>query len=149
MLLLLSGCGYRFYSQRRGTVFLSEVSNTSFQPNIDKHINRSLQIAFIQSPVFLPVVTEDLADFILEVEISGFERSPLFYMPDSRRRIAGAKYIVEADIKLYGSSGVVFQDLIVEHVMVSLQDDFLEEDILIKVADKLANKIYQHMLEKR
>ncbi|MCX8081802.1 MAG: hypothetical protein N3D17_00120 [bacterium] len=149
MTLLLCGCGYKFISNAKAKIFIQPVLNYSLQPLVDIYLTEFLRDVFIKYAEYQPVKNSSDAEYTLKVLIKKWERTPLFFSGERSREIVIAKFIIEAEVILYKGENIVFTDTITDNISTSLGKEYEEEGVLKDISEKLANKIYFRIIDRK
>ncbi|MCC5846231.1 MAG: hypothetical protein JJU05_18440 [Verrucomicrobia bacterium] len=108
LLLLASGCvGYRVGSQLPGdiqTIFVHVPQNNTEEALLENDVANAF-LAQLQRDGSLRITTEDQADAIAFIEITGFRTEALAFNPANRSQATEYRLHIDADITLTRANG--------------------------------------------
>lgn len=146
---LLNGCGYKFVTGEQPKINVKPVLNYSSQPLADFYLSEAIRKAFIEYPDFSLVNSEAAADYVLHLKINRWKRNPVFFSRKDSKEIAIAGFDTETEISLFKNGENVFTETVKETLSVGLAEEYREDYVLEKISQKLAEKIYFRVLDKR
>ncbi len=147
--LLLSGCGYKFVTGGQPNINVKPVLNYSSQPLADIYLSEAMRKAFVEYPDFSLVNSEAAANYVLHLRINSWKKEPVFFSRKDSKNIAIAGFYTETEISLFKNGENIFTGTVKETLPVSLAEEFREDYVLEKISQKLAEKIYFMVLDKR
>ncbi|MBN1445994.1 MAG: hypothetical protein JW957_07810 [Candidatus Omnitrophica bacterium] len=146
---LLSGCGYKFVAGGQPKITVKPVLNYSLQPLADICLSEAVKKVFVEYPDFSLVNSEAAADYVLHLKINRWKRKPVFFSRKDSKDIAIAGFETETEISLFKNGENIFTETVKETFSASLAEEYREDYVLEKISQKLAEKIYFRVLDKR
>ncbi len=147
MVVFFSGCGYKFITGADRKIFIHPIVNSSTQPLADIYLDRAVRKIFVENAGFSIMNSETAADYALHLSIRKWERSPLLFPADNPKEIVVAKFYIEAEISASKNSENLFVDKVSETFDESLYTEYNEDEVLEKISEKLARKIYFKLIQ--
>jgi hypothetical protein len=105
LLFLFSSCRYQAGSgsQASGTLFAKVVGNDTLLPQASGIVSRSIREEFLRKGEFTLVRSAEDADFLLEVNLSQFDKTPEVFRAEDTLLAAGFDLRLGASVDFYSS----------------------------------------------
>ncbi len=146
LLLLFSGCGYKFLNKGSEKVYIKKIENLTLQPKLQMYLYNNLTEVIINYPSFTLTSSEDNADYVLTILLNKINRTPLFYDKEDSDEIVSSKLTVEGEI-LLERNGEEIKKSFVQFISYPLSKSYDEEEVLNDITKKIAIKVWTIILE--
>lgn len=147
LLILTSGCGYHLVNPTSRTkVYIGYLVNDTFQPQLDIYLLNELKEKILNYPGFELVSDLSRADWQITGRIIKFEREPLFFSTENSDKIILARFNIGINLKITNSEYTSEEQTIEENIAVALTPTYQEEEMLKKISQEVADKIFFRFL---
>ena len=143
VLLIFSGCSYRFVNPSEKSVYVDFFSNHTFQPQIEVYLQKNLKKTIAESPVFSLVNNRQNADIVISGVINDFKRNPEF-ISDSDQ-VMMASYSVKITLTITKNGEVAHRNL-EQLYSLELATNFKMDYLLDMLSKKISQDIYYQLV---
>lgn len=145
--LLFTSCYLNRNISDKNKIYFQKIENLTNQPALSFIFEEKLKEVILRYPKYEITNFEDFSDYFIELKILSFERIPLFYSKDNPDEIASAKFELKVGVNIKEKSKIVFEKNLVETFSSSIYKNYREEEILSKIAENMAKKLYFELLK--
>ncbi|MCM8803942.1 MAG: hypothetical protein NC833_01645 [Candidatus Omnitrophica bacterium] len=127
-------------------IFFERIENFSNQVNLTFILNQKIKERILEYPGLSITDIKENADYIVNLKILKFERIPLFYSKEADN-IVGAKFEIGLKLDLKEKDKLIFDKNLFETISFSIYKEYNEEEILNKISERVAKKVYFEILK--
>jgi hypothetical protein len=127
-------------------ISFEKIENFSDQPNLTFILKEKLEETFLEYPKF-EITNSEKSDYFINLKILKFERVPLFFSKEDTDNIVGAKYEIEVDFNLRRKDSSIINKKFNESFSTSIYKEYNEEEILSRICERIAKKLYFEILK--
>ncbi|MGC8976919.1 MAG: hypothetical protein ACP5OB_04785 [Candidatus Ratteibacteria bacterium] len=145
--IIFTSCYLSKNFQGNKRIYFEKIENFSNQPNLTFVLNEKIRELIIKYPEFNISNNEKFSDYIADLKILKFERKPLFYSNENSDDIVGAEFQIEVRLILKENGVIITDKNLVEKFSTSIFRIYNEEEVLDKISERIAKKIYFEILK--
>jgi hypothetical protein len=146
-LLFVSCCYLNRNISVKNKLYFERIENFSNQPNLTFVLKEKLEEIFIKYPKFEIVSSKEASDYIIDLKIIKFTRTPLFFSTKDSNNIVGGKYEVEIDFVLKEKNGIIINKRLNESFSTTIYKEYNEDKILSKICERISKKLYFEIIK--
>ncbi|MCM8818382.1 MAG: hypothetical protein NC915_02750 [Candidatus Omnitrophica bacterium] len=147
LLSFFTSCYLNQNIYNKNKIYLKKIENFSNQPTLNFILEEKFKEAILKYPGYSITNYEDSADYIIELKILDLERIPLSYSKENPDEISSAKFQLKLKVNIREKDKPIFEKDLFETFSTSIYKNYREEEILNKVAEQMAKKIYFEILK--
>ncbi|MCM8772134.1 MAG: hypothetical protein NC922_03525 [Candidatus Omnitrophica bacterium] len=126
-------------------IYFEKFENFTLNSSLNFFLNEKIKEIFLKYPGYTLTETKENSDYVCQLQILKFERIPLYYSKENIYEISGARFEIKVKISIKNND-LNFEKELVESVSTSIHKEFKEEDILSRISEGIAKKIYFEFL---
>jgi len=147
LFLFLTSCYLNKNIYEKNEIYFEKIENFSSQPSLTFILNEKIREIFLKYPKYTITNLKEKADYNIELKILEFERIPLFYSKLDPDEISGAKYEIKLRVNINDKDKKIVEKEIVEHISFSIYKEYREEEILNRISEHVAKRVYFEILK--